>query len=197
MRLGLALPCLITLSVVTGAGCRTTTASGPPPSAAWESPLDAAHAFDAPAQPAEAVALDFGKHRVFGLQGRTNGWLLWLDTRAPKGQVESLLNVGTPQALAVDVRVGDGKPVACAFDPTRPRTALAKSLFDLPSLGVDGAATTLPGVHLRLGETEFGPLTIDFAASPDCVLGADVLDHVVLLVPTRVKNAVWLLVTGE
>jgi hypothetical protein len=172
-------------------GCTSSTKAAPPPTALWQASL----AEPIPSGEGTALAIDFRRHQVNGLGGKLNTWMQWMDERSPGASVEAMPNLGSRDAILVKARIGDGKEVVCAFDFTRARSAMATTLFDATVLGTN--TTTLPGLHVRLGETDFGPLEVDLRAEPECTLGLDVLGQTVLVVPLQGKQPVWLMVASE
>lgn len=141
---------------------------------------------------AQALVLDFPRNRVLGLDASREGWLRWLDARAPHGKLESLPRVG-PMTVKADV--GDRKNVFTQLSSTTRTSIFPSALFD-PSLV---ASNRVPGLHLSLGETDVGPLTVDVSAdlSAEGRLGMDVLRDVVLLIPNDPNQGVWLLQPRE
>ncbi len=150
-----------------------------------------------------AIVLDFPNQRLLFLDGKMNVWMRWLDERSPKGQTESLPRAGPRDGtLYVKSRVGDGREVVTRLDSAAPTTTYVSSLFD-PTLIADGGALLGPhvsGLHVRLGESEFGPL--DVLARPalgahEGALGLDVLRGVVLLIPVQGYQALWVMTPRE
>ena len=139
-----------------------------------------------------AVVLDFPMKRMLALDGQPSAALLWLDQRSPKGQVEGLLRVAPFEGrIHVKTRVGDGNEVVTALASTQPRTRYAIGLFD-SSLITDG--THVAGLHIRVGESEFGPLDVLVQPAEDKVegwLGMDVLQGTVLLLPVHELHPIW------
>jgi hypothetical protein len=141
-----------------------------------------------------AVAIDFVAKKLLGLDGQANAWLRWLDERSPKGQVEALPRTAPfDGTLHVLTRVGDGREVSTALASGEERSSYAASLFD-PSLVLEG--THVAGLHLRVGDSEFGPLDVPVLppeAKAQGRLGMDVLHGVVLLVPVHELHPIWLM----
>ena len=144
-----------------------------------------------------AVAIDFPRKRLLALDGKANGWLLWLDERSPKGQVEAL-----PRAAPFDGRlhvmtsVGDGSEVATEIASGEAHSRYPASLFD-PSLIKQGQVA---GLHLKVGQSEFGPLDVlvqPLESPPDSRIGLDVLQGAVLLVPVHELHPIWLMTPRE
>lgn len=139
-----------------------------------------------------AVVIDFPMKRMLALDVGPNMALLWLDQRSPKGQVEGLLRVAPFEGrIHVKTRVGDGREVVTALASAQLRTRYAASLFD-SSLIADG--THVPGLHVRVGESEFGPLDVLVQPGEDKVegwLGMDVLQGAVLLLPVHELHPIW------
>ena len=141
-----------------------------------------------------AVAIDFPGKRLLGLEGKANAWLRWLDERSPKGQVEALVRTAPFDGrLHVMTRVGDGRAVSTVLASGDERSRYAASLFDA-SLVLEGKHVA--GLHLRVGDSEFGPLDVLVLppeARVDGRLGLDVLQGVVLLVPVHQLHPIWLM----
>ena len=141
-----------------------------------------------------AVAIDFPGKRLFGLEGQANAWLRWLDERSAKGQVEALPRTAPFDGrLHVMTRVGDGREVSTTLASGDERSSYAASLFD-PSLVLEGKHVA--GLHLRVGDSEFGPIDVvvlPAEATGDGRLGLDVLQRVVLLVPVHELHLIWLM----
>lgn len=139
-----------------------------------------------------AVAIDFPQKRLVALDGRPNAWLRWLDERSPQGQVETLTRTAPFDGrLHVSTRVGDGREVSTGVASALERSSYAVSLFD-PSLVIGG--THVPGLHLRVGQAEFGPLDVLVRPAEEKVegwLGMDVLQGAVLLVPVHELHPIW------
>ena len=142
--------------------------------------------------PKGAVVIDFPMKRMLALDGQPNNALRWLDERSPKGQVEGLLRVAPFEGrIHVKTRVGDGREVVTALASTQPRSRYAAGLFDA-SLITDG--THVAGLHVRVGESEFGPLDVLVQPTEGAVegwLGMDVLQGVVLLLPVHELHPIW------
>ncbi len=141
-----------------------------------------------------AVAIDFPRKRLLALDGKANAWLRWLDERSPQGQVEALPRAAPFDGrLHVMTRVGDGREVTTAIDSGKARSIYASTLFD-PSLLAGGQHVA--GLHLRVGQAEFGPLDIGVQPAEAAVegwLGMDVLLRTVLLVPVHELHPIWLM----
>lgn len=139
-----------------------------------------------------AVVIDFPGKKLIALDGKANTWLRWLDERSPKGQTESLpRSAPFGGALHVKTRVGDGREVVTSLASAQQRTTYASSVFD-PALVIDGAHVA--GLHLRVGQSEFGPLDVLVRPAEPQVegwLGIDVLQGVVLLVPVHELHPIW------
>lgn len=144
-----------------------------------------------------AVAIDFPRKRLMALEGKPNAWLRWLDERSPKGQVEALPRVAPfGGGLHVKTRVGDGKEVATSLASSQERSSYATALFD-SALIVEGKVS---GLHLRVGESEFGPLDVLTRTAEAGVwgwLGMDVLQGTVLLVPVHELHPIWFMTPRE
>lgn len=145
-----------------------------------------------------AVAIDFPRKRLFGLDGKPNAWLRWLDERSPKGQVEALPRTAPFDGrLHVMTRVGDGREVSTRLASGEARSSYAASLFDAKLVG-DGQHVA--GLHLRVGQSEFGPLDVLIAPPEEKVeghLGMDVLQGAVLLVPVHELHPIWFMTPRE
>lgn len=143
---------------------------------------------------AGAVAVDFPNKRLLALDGKAHSWLRWLDERSPKGQVEAMPRTAPfGGGVHVKTRVGDGKEVPTRLSSAQQQTAYAKDLFD-PSLLA--GAQHLAGLHIRAGDSEFGPVDVlvrDADAPIEGWLGLDVLRNVVLLVPVHELHPIWLM----
>lgn len=143
-----------------------------------------------------AVAIDFPRKRLLALEGKANGWLLWLDERSPKGQVEALPRAAPFDGqLHVMTSVGDGREVATALATGNAHTSYPANLFD-PSLIKDGRVA---GLHLKIGQSEFGPLEVVVPPEGDPVgrIGMDVLQGAVLLVPVHELHPIWFMTPRE
>lgn len=148
-------------------------------------------------QPDGAVVLDFPRRRLVSLGGKLNTWLRWLDERAQQSVVESLPRAGPRDgALYVKARPGDGRDAVARLDTTATATAFSTALFEPQLLA---GRTKLEGVHVRLGESEFGPLNIDVAAMEgrEGTLGLDLLGRVVLLLPCAGNQPLWVMTPRE
>ncbi|MFZ5438460.1 MAG: hypothetical protein ACOZQL_00560 [Myxococcota bacterium] len=144
-----------------------------------------------------AIVVDFPRKRLVSLRGKLNAWLRWLDERAPKSVVESLPRASQDGALAVMARPGDGREAVTRLDSRAPASEFVAALFD-PAL-VAGK-TTLEGVHVRLGDSEFGPLRVNVAPAlegREGSLGLDVLGSVVLMVPAAPNQPLWVMSPRE
>lgn len=145
-----------------------------------------------------AVAIDFPRRRLIALDGKANAWLRWLDERSPKGQAEALPRMPPFDGrLQVMTRVGDGRDVATTLATGQERTSYVAGLFD-PSLLGDGVHVA--GLHLRLGQSEFGPLDVLVQPGEGPVqgrLGLDVLRGGVLLVPVHELAPIWFMTPRE
>jgi hypothetical protein len=143
---------------------------------------------------AGAVAIDFPNKRLLALDGKANAWLRWLDERSPKGQVEALPRVAPfGMGLHVKTRVGDGKELATSLASGQERTTYVATVFD-PTLLAGGPHVA--GLHVRVGDSEFGPLDVLVRPAETQVegwLGMDVLKNVVLLVPVHELHPIWLM----
>ncbi len=141
-----------------------------------------------------AIAIDFPNKRILAINGRQQSWMLWLDERSPRGQVEALPRTAPfGGALHVKTRVGDGKEVPTRLSSAQQQTAYAKDMFD-PSLLA--GSQHLAGLHIRTGDSEFGPVDVlvrDADAPIEGWLGLDVLRNVVLLVPVHEMAPIWLM----
>lgn len=148
--------------------------------------------------PDGAIALDFPRKRLVAIKGKQNTWLRWLDERSPKGVVESLPRAGARDGtLTVMTRAGDGREAVTRLDARALRSEFSAALFDA---GLVAGKSALEGVHVRLGDSEFGPLTVTIAPTlegRDGTLGLDVLGSVVLLVPLAGHQALWLMTPRE
>lgn len=145
-----------------------------------------------------ALALDFPRLRLVALDGNANAWLRWLDERSPKGQVEALPRVAPYDgSLHVLTRVGDGREVVTTVVTGQEHSSYSPGLFD-SSLLVGGSH--VPGLHLRLGQSEFGPLDIlvqPMEGKAEGRLGLDVLRGGVLLVPVHELPPLWFMTPRE
>ncbi|MDP1826318.1 MAG: retropepsin-like aspartic protease [Archangium sp.] len=145
-----------------------------------------------------AVAIDFPRKRLFALDGKPNAWLRWLDERSPKGQVEALPRTAPfGGRLHVMTRVGDGREVSTRLASGEERSSYAAGLFDA-KLVADGQHVS--GLHLRVGQSEFGPLDVLIAPVEEKVegrLGMDVLRGTVLLVPVHELHPIWFMTPRE
>jgi hypothetical protein len=141
-----------------------------------------------------AVVVDFPGKRLLALGGKSHSWMQWLDERSPKGQVEAMPRTAPfGGGLHVKTRVGDGKEVPTRLSSAQPQTAYAKGMFDPALLA---GAQHLSGLHLRAGDSEFGPIDVlirDADAPVEGWLGLDVLRNVVLLVPVHEMAPIWLM----
>ena len=141
-----------------------------------------------------AVAIDFPRKRLLALDGKANAWLLWLDERSPKGKVESLPRVAPFDGrLHVNTRAGDSREVPTTIDSGKVHSSYASTLFD-PSLLAGGQHVA--GLHLKVGQAEFGPLDVAVQPAEGVVegwLGMDVLQGAVLLVPVHELHPIWLM----
>lgn len=143
---------------------------------------------------AGAVAIDFPSKKLLGLDGKANAWLRWLDERSPKGQVEALPRVAPfGKGLHVKSKVGDGKEVTTSLASGQANTRYAASLFDASLLA---GGQQVKGLHVRVGESEFGPM--DVQVQPEATevqgwLGMDVLRGLVLMVPVHELHPIWLM----
>lgn len=141
-----------------------------------------------------AVVLDFPLKRLLALEVDSNTAMRWLDERSPQGQVEGLMRVAPFEGrIHVMTRVGDGPQVVTALASTLERTHYAEKLFDT-SLIADGKH--VPGLHLRVGDTDVGPLDVVLRPAEDKVegwLGLDVLQARVLLLPVHELHPIWFL----
>ncbi len=144
-----------------------------------------------------AIVLDFPHKRLVAVGEKLNTWLRWLDERSPKGTTESLPRVGPRDGkLYVMSRVGDGKEVVTQLDTGSLTTEFATSIFD-PSLLT---GKPLEGLHVRLGDSDFGPLSVTTQPTPggaEGKLGLDVLAGVVVLVPIVGYQALWVMTPRE
>jgi hypothetical protein len=143
-----------------------------------------------------AVAIDFPRKRLLALDGKANAWLLWLDERSPKGQVEALPRAAPFDGeLHVMTSVGDGREIATGLASGDAHTSYPSNLFD-PSLLKDGHVA---GLHLKIGQSEFGPLDVVVPAegNPLGRIGLDVLQGAVLLVPVHELHPIWLMTPRE
>ena len=146
-----------------------------------------------------AVALDFPRKRLLLLTGQMNVWMRWLDERSPSSAVESLPRAGERDGtLHVKSRVGDGKrELVTQLASGSKRSEYLSEFFDASLIGEGGA---VKGLHVRLGDSEFGP--IDVTARPklgsnEGVLGMDVLSKLVLLMPAFENQALWVMTPRE
>ena len=141
-----------------------------------------------------AVAIDFPRKRLLGLDGQANAWLRWLDERSPQGQTEALPRAAPFDGrLHVMTRVGDGRAVATTIDSGKVRSVYASTLFD-PSLLSGGEHVA--GLHLKVGQAQFGPLDVGVQPAEGAVegwLGMDVLRKTVLLLPVHEMHPIWLM----
>ncbi len=143
-----------------------------------------------------AIAIDFPRKRLLALEGKPNAWLRWLDERSPKGPVEALPRVAPFGALHVKTRVGDGREVATSLASGQERSSYATALFE-PALIIEGKVA---GLHLRVGESDFGPLEVLTRSAETEVLGwigMDVLQGTVLLVPVHGLHPIWFMTPRE
>ncbi|MDP2276051.1 MAG: hypothetical protein Q8K32_35230 [Archangium sp.] len=144
-----------------------------------------------------AIAIDFPRKRLMALEGKANAWLRWLDERSPKGQVEALPRTAPfGGGLHVKTRVGDGREVATSLASGQERSSYATALFD-PALIIEGKVA---GLHLRVGESEFGPIDVLTRAAETEVqgwVGMDVLQNTVLLVPVHELHPIWFMTPRE
>lgn len=142
----------------------------------------------------DALVFDFSRGKVLALTGRVSSWLGWLDERSPKGTVESVQNLGEPDAPAIALRIGDGKDVPCSLAPTQPRTSLSRELFDAKLL--EGVSNTLDGVQLSLATSDLGTFSVALDGT-QCIAGMDVLSKLVVVVPQRGRQPLLILVPRE
>lgn len=147
-----------------------------------------------------ALVLDFPGQRLLALDGSENAWLRWLDERSPKGELAGVARL-PPLAggLLVQTRAGDGPEVTTVVATTALRSGYARSLFDAAVLeGVRQEG--LEGVHLRIRDAEFGPLTVDVlppGTTPPARLGLDVLKGLVVVVPVHDSPRIWFMTPRE
>ena len=142
-----------------------------------------------------AMAIDFPNKRLLALDGKAHAWLRWLDERSPKGQVEALpRSAPFGKGLNVKSRVGDGKEVVTCLASGQTQSLYASHLFD-NSLLAHGPV--VEGLHVRVGDSEFGPVAIQArfvdSGGPEGWLAMDVLRNVVLLVPIHEIHPIWLM----
>lgn len=147
-----------------------------------------------------ALVLDFPGRRLLALDGFENTWLRWLDERSPKGELAGVARLPPMDGgLLVQTRVGDGPEVTTLVSTAALRSVYSRGLFDsavLDKLGQNGLA----GVHVKVRDAEFGPLTIDVLAAdaaPPGRLGLDVLKGVVLVVPVHDSPRIWFMTPRE
>lgn len=144
-----------------------------------------------------AVVLDLPGKRLLVLGGLENNWLRWLDERSPKGELAGVARMPPSNGgLLVQTRVGDGPEVLTRVSTSTLRSAYARTLFDLGLV----TATDVRGVHLKIRDSEFGPL--DVGLLPDGnpaqgVLGLDVLKDLVVLVPVHASPRIWFMTPRE
>ncbi|HEY0880065.1 MAG TPA: hypothetical protein VGD87_00980 [Archangium sp.] len=141
-----------------------------------------------------AVVLDFPNKRLLAIDGGEMSFLRWLDERSPKGQLEGVGRAGN--GVIIKTRVGDGQEIVTQVATTQQHTAYARELFD-PKL-VKG--DTVPGLFVRVRESEFGPLEAELlpeGAAPQGRLGLDVLSGLVVLVPMHAMAPIWFMTPRE
>lgn len=141
-----------------------------------------------------AVVLDFPRRRLLALGGGEMTWLRWLDERSPRGQLEGVARAG--DGVLVKTRAGDLPDVVTLVDTSSLRTAYARELFD-PKLVVN---ERIPGLFVRIRESEFGPLEAELLPPDAGVqgrLGMDVLSGLVVLVPMHAMAPIWFMTPRE
>jgi hypothetical protein len=182
---------IVLFLALAASSCTTTTSASARKASAIELRNEAT-SFST-ADDVDALVFDFPRQKVLSLSGRVSSWLGWLDERSPRGTVESLPNAGELAAPIVDFKIGDGKLVPCALAPQQPRTTLPRDIFDARLL--EGVSDALEGVQLSIATSEVGTFTVSLGAQ--CVVGADVLSKLVVLVPQRGRQPLLILVPHE
>ena len=144
-----------------------------------------------------AVAIDFPANRLLALDGNPNAWLRWLDERSPRGQVEAQPRVAPFDGrVHLKSRVGDGREVSTALATAQEFSSYEPALFDA-GLVKNGHVA---GLHLKVGESEFGPLEIAVQPAETGAqgrLGLDVLKQLVLLIPVHEMHPLWVMTPRE